>query len=339
MSDTLTVILGAGASFDCTQERITDFSQDYWPPLVNELFAFRLSFNKILRKYPRAEALSEEIRTKLEAGVSLEALLRQLASEDNFAIKKQYWEIPLYLQELLGEVSEHFVRFGGTKYDTLVRAIARSTFQEVLFLTVNYDLFLDDALKLMHGVTFSTLDSYCPKDSGWSLIKLHGSVNWGKKLLTPHNPIPNSVELLNTLDGEIELDQKIQILSGHHDESRFIGSDFFYPSLAVPIEGKDEFACPEEHIQKAKSFLKFCSNFIIIGFSALDEHVLKQLEAVQYVRKLMVVNGSEASALEAIRRIASKNMKFSHENYPDCLYAGGFRDFMTSGELDRFLGS
>ncbi len=337
MSDTLTVILGAGASFDCIKKGVTDFNQDYKPPLVKDLFEFRPSFNAILRKYPRAEALSEEIRTKLAAGTGLETLLRQLSSEDNFAIKKQYWEIPLYLQELLGEVSNHFVRFGGTKFDTLVREIARSAFKETLFLTVNYDLFLDNALKLMHGTTFSTIDSYCPTGGGWSLIKLHGSVNWGRKLLTPHNPNPNSVELLNSLEGEIDLEDKIHVLRGHQESSRVIEKEFFYPSLAVPIEGKDEFACPEEHVEKAASFLKFCSNFLIIGFSALDEHVLKQLGVVEYVRKVMVVNGSTESSMEAIKRIASKNMKFSYEDHTDCLYNGGFGDFVASGELDRFL--
>ncbi len=339
MSDTLAVILGAGASFDCVEEGITDYDDQYKPPLVGELFAFRRSFNAILRKYPNAEALSDEIRKKVGSGTSLEAILRQLSSEENFAIRKQYWEIPLYLQELLGEVSSHFVRFGGTKFDTLVREIERSTVKETLFLTVNYDLFLDNALHRLYGITFHHIDSYCPPRSRWSLVKLHGSVNWGRELLNTDSPGGDSVQLLNLVKDEIKLEENIKVLGGYQENSRFIENKFFYPSLAVPIEGKDEFACPKEHVQKASSFFKSCRNFLIIGFSALDEHVLTKLKGVPAVRKLTVVNGRPEWAMDAIERIAAKNPEFSHERHPDCLYEGGFREFVASGALERFLGS
>ena len=79
----LTVIVGAGASFDCVQENVADFDVDYRPPLTKDLFAFRGAFNRILSKYPKAEALSDQIRTRVSTGTSIEAILREFALEED----------------------------------------------------------------------------------------------------------------------------------------------------------------------------------------------------------------------------------------------------------------
>ena len=109
MGRKLAVILGAGSSYDCVTANVTQYDANYSPPLTKDLFAFRASFNEILRKYPKAEALSDQIRTRVAAGDSLEAILRSLEAERNIFLKRQYYAIPLYLQELLGEVTAHYV--------------------------------------------------------------------------------------------------------------------------------------------------------------------------------------------------------------------------------------
>ena len=73
-------------------------------------------------------------------------------------------------------------RSGGTKYDTLVSTLLGSKFDQVLFLALNYDLLLERAITSYDDVPFDHLDSYLPRKKKWSLIKPHGSVNWGRQL-------------------------------------------------------------------------------------------------------------------------------------------------------------
>lgn len=62
MSNFLTVIVGAGASYDCVADGATDYDGSWRPPLTSNLFDLRPGFSEILQKYPRAVALSDEIR-------------------------------------------------------------------------------------------------------------------------------------------------------------------------------------------------------------------------------------------------------------------------------------
>jgi len=57
-----------------------------------------------------------------------------------------------------------------------------SEFDQVLFLALNYDLLLEKAITSYDDVPFDHLDSYLPRKKKWSLIKPHGSVNWGRQL-------------------------------------------------------------------------------------------------------------------------------------------------------------
>jgi hypothetical protein len=57
----------------------------------------------------------------------------------------------------------------------------------VCFVTLNYDVMLDRRLQGHHPL-LSTFDDYISKDKNWSLVKLHGSVNWYHPLPTPYVP-------------------------------------------------------------------------------------------------------------------------------------------------------
>jgi hypothetical protein len=49
------------------------------------------------------------------------------------------------------------------------------------FVTLNYDLFLDRALEIYGSA--SGMDWYVDRSRMFRLYKLHGSVNWGRRLL------------------------------------------------------------------------------------------------------------------------------------------------------------
>ncbi len=340
ISKNLTVIIGAGASHDCVEAGVTDFNENYRPPLTKDLFSYKDSFNRILKSYPKAEALSDEIRTKLSnKNVSLETLLKELQSERDLELKKQYWQIPLYLQELLGTVSNHFVHTGATKFDRLIKVIWKSGFEKVILLTLNYDLFIEKALQSF-GYQFHDSPSYITKNKKFSLIKLHGSVNWGRKLLNSVNTTGSAVAILDSLQEDLKLGSGIHVLRGYEDRHRFTDGHFYYPAIAVPVEGKGEFVCPKEHLQAVSTFLMSCTNFLVIGFSGSDQYVLDQLKLVSDVDTLMIINEDKKPAQEVFEKLIRTNHKFfrrrRHKNR-NPLYTDGFKNFVRNYELERFL--
>jgi len=210
---TLTVVIGAGASHDCAASG-AEVQNDLRPPLTSELFGSRPSFNAILKNYPRVQALSDELRTKLGRGETVESLLRSFSEETSLVLKKQYWEIPYYLQELLGEVSKNYVQSGTTKFSTLFRSIMKSDLEKVLFLTLNYDRFLEKAISDVSGHKFLALSDYFPPHDKWALLKIHGSVDWGREILNFSTKWRNATAVLDVLS-ELTLSDDIAYLGGH----------------------------------------------------------------------------------------------------------------------------
>lgn len=276
---------------------------DFTPPLVQQLFHQGQAFNKILAGYPSVEAIADDFRTKISRKQSLEGLLKQLQEKADISRKRQYWEIPLYLQELLWEISANYVISGSTRFHTLVNAIVDSKYEKVLFLTLNYDLFLEKALESIERFQWTSLGSYGRTDSRWCVVKLHGSVHWGKQLMNQPTGVSHWVHVLQNLEEPPKLADAIQILDNSRASSRFIGGQFYYPALGIPFEGKKEFHCPPEHIELARRFMSECTDYLVIGFSAFDAHVLELFESVHQVHKLMIVNGTKESGRDALQRI------------------------------------
>ena len=149
----LTIVIGAGASHDCVDDaRNRDLHpQEFRPPLVRHLFNRGRGTDPILHAYPGAEALADQIRSTVSRGENLETFLRQCESSPHPQVRKQYRQVPLYLQRYLYLVSRQWGAIGGTKFDTLVRAVATSEYDHVLYLTLNYDQLLERALTKFYG--------------------------------------------------------------------------------------------------------------------------------------------------------------------------------------------
>lgn len=362
---TLTVVVGAGASHNCVDQETNKFRTDLTPPLVQDLFENRDPFNVILRQYPKAEALSATIRSRLRRKEQLESVLKGLAAANDLSLKKQFWHIPLYLQHLFYTVSNYYVTGGGTKYQALVRAV-QSQYAKVLYLTVNYDLFLDHAIQTAYGVTFDSLDSYWQDQC--VLGKLHGSVNWGKAILNYNkknvSPDGDILMILETLESDLQLSDKLQViptpvfltpggseLPDIEKQIKALGAlrrasnprVTLYPALSVPIEGKTDFHISEEQLENIRAFLRECSDFLVIGFSGLDEHVVKLFRDVAQVKKLEIVNGDRAKGVETLEEFAGASEAFKRcvpkDSFPRTWLPldGGFARFVDTGELDSFL--
>ena len=367
----LFIVLGAGASYDCVALKtdsdepdpgVTRVNVQYRPPLAKDLFSSEQVFDEILRKYPLATALSEEIRSRLrksseEQNATLEEILKELQSSPSLDTRRQVWEIPLYLQELLWTVSDKYVETGGTKFHTFVRRVLDSPFDQVLFLTLNYDLLLDRAISDHTRQKFLTMESYSPSGVKWTLVKAHGSVNWGRAITNHTIPRGTSSALaeyqfISTLNSEPEFSEDTVVL--HRDrvawhlsfepEFRFdqVPGNFLYPWMALPAKGVKEFFCLEQQIQHAKSFLSRCTHFLFLGFSGLDPHVIGLFREVQRPpHKLMIVCGGKEYARKTLQKLFQANSKLiPHQHFrkdDEVLSDFGFSRFVESEAFEEFL--
>jgi hypothetical protein len=358
----LTVVVGAGASYDCvaneenvpSQSRVTEVNDNYRPPLTEGLFSPSRTFNEILKKYAMVSGLSEDIRSKLRRGKipatkGLEEILRGLASSASADVRRHVAEIPLYLQELLWTVSDKYVISGRTKFSTLIHRIFASPYERVLFLSLNYDLFLDRALEEFKNYRFHTIESYLPSSANWSYVKVHGSVNWVRRPTDPRANAGNIFTLLSQASDEASLFGRLEILTPPPNQPHLSfteqlrwGSPFPYPWLAVPARGKT-FYCPDEHTAHATVFVRDCRNFLFIGFSGLDEHVIGLFKQTTSVNRLMFVCGNKSAAKDAFSRLLGVNSgmlpSYCFEPSKENLYLSslGFASFVESPQFDDFL--
>lgn len=231
----LVVIVGAGASADAaTPEYVND---DKWrPPLVKDLFSRK--YSAVLDRYPFAQEVAADLGPGQQPALSIEQFIRErYRGSDHPPSLRKYHSIPLYLQELLHGCSQHFTP-APDNYLRLMSALLE--LPETVFVTLNYDTLLDS--RLSGHSPLQTLDDYIArKEPEWSLIKLHGSVNWGRAIRGPSSfsfvePPP-----------ELHLDEEIVVTGGAAEPInvlRGIGTESYYPALSVPVGEEDELVCP-----------------------------------------------------------------------------------------------
>jgi hypothetical protein len=350
MGKRLTVILGAGASCDCTSIGVTRIDKDYRPPLTSGIFEGRRPFQTILEKYPKARTLASTIDLRVNRGEPLEAVLRGLRDSKEEHIIRQFRQIPLYLQELFGEISDHFTS-EPANYSHLVNRLLASDIERVAFVTLNYDLLLEKSLGTImsnSGIQWrpKKLSFYLEQDRKWMLIKLHGSVNWGRLIQTKPMVQWTHERELDVIDGlsatlDMSLSSDITMLASHQQRWKQILNvkNLYYPAISVPVEGKYEFVCPMQHIDALKDFLASCHNYLLIGISGRDMDLIDLLRAnIRKCATLGVVEDNPRDAEEVAERFDVRVSQFARADVRK-FYTEGFSEFTKAkrNPLDDFL--
>ena len=185
----LMVIFGAGASYDSAPSRPPRLERDRdRPPLADELFLDTDAFSEVASRFPRCLPIIPRLRDR-PAGVSVEQELEHLQqeSEEYPDGHRQLAAIRFYLNVMLWNCVERWnqVTRRVTNYPPLLDQIKRrrNGDEQTCLVTFNYDTMLDAALGTV-GNPIRTMDDYITGDV-WKVIKIHGSVNWGRELDTP----------------------------------------------------------------------------------------------------------------------------------------------------------
>lgn len=347
------VILGAGASHDLmsADDELVSADTNYKPPLTESVFSIQASFQTILDRYPDAGALVESIRIQPK-DKSLEAVLREYSDSTSEHRARQFREVPLYIQELFGEISARYAVRQPRNYTHLVNHLLEE-FERVAFVTLNYDLFLEKVLQVpslgggLHG-----LDWYVQPQ--WLLAKLHGSVNWGRRIRAYSESIradrrtvksrelnvEGKTQHYLTLIGQTELKDNlegvIEILENYR--YRWLGDVPCYPALVVPVEEKYEFVCPREHVEQLSEFLRECKNILVIGCSGKDQDLLDLLkDCMADCSTFFLVGGAAGDVDQTRLRFleAVPQLKRAYGPYFQT-FTDGFSSFIENQGVERF---
>ena len=352
----LLVILGAGASYDCASGLGGALHGEFRPPLVTQLFDNRPSFTRILSEYPLAQKAAAEIRPAVANGsVAIEAFLRERLRDSEFAHdRRQFWSIPLYLQHLLFMVSRWDYPTGRgyaeqpDSYDRLINAALRT--DEVTFVTLNYDDIFDQ--RLLTPGSPDSMEAYLGLDEKWALIKLHGSINWGRAVVNPPDletraADPSFARMFGKLGDSIQLANSIvlrpqdSVAEMRLEASATVSDHLYYPALSAPLGVEDELVCPPDHIEYLKRVTGHWDplNVLVIGYSGLDQEVIKLLSwGGRAVRSLWVVNESEASARATAERITANIKVIPAPGTEGVVLVGtGFTGFAQSDHLAEYI--
>lgn len=347
MGGVVTVILGAGASYDCAGVQPVDDALR--PPLTNDLFDQR--FTSTLSRYDGAASIAGSLMLAVRRGEGFEATLKKYLSRPDSVRAIQVQEVAPYLQELLLEISERYV-VKPINYDHLANELLASDLESIAFISLNYDLFME---RILSSRTIAqrppdSLEWYI-EASRWTLIKIHGSANWGRRIqnhffrdVTENGAASLNdaaerdrqyLDIVNRQNILGELSDKITFMAGTRE--RWASNVPFYPALVIPVEGKYELMCPPSHVQRLKQHLQRTNGVLCIGTSGRDTDLLDLLrDNLRNPTLVFHFVGNETDATEGQERFG-KGVPQLRAAIDYQMFGGGFREYVEKGQVESFV--
>ena len=248
--------------------------------------------------------------------------------------RRELAAIQYYLHFALWDCQRRWANLHGgiTNYVTLVREIERwrhQLGQEVCFVTFNYDTMLEEAVSEVLRIAMSNLDEYIANPY-YSLIKLHGSVNWERELDDIPSPRGESPQSLIDRAGKLSITDRYRLVT--HFPMLEERGYLVFPALAIPVENKDEFSCPTAHVERLRKLLPSVTRIVTVGWRATEADFLDMLKLTKGP-DLMIVSGSTAGADETFANL-SRSLGRPSRTSVDTGFSGLIANL---GRLDEFL--
>jgi hypothetical protein len=321
----LVVILGAGAS-----RGSANYARRLCPPLTVDLFDEEI-YGDLLEMYDMAHQAGRFIGRERtgNSALALEHVLSELRTSEFVHHRQMAVAVPPYLQHLLHSVSDAHYR-KAFRYDHLIERLLRLPY--VYFVTLNYDVLLDRRLASHHPLR--DLDDYIARGKKWSLIKLHGSVNWYRKTVERFRlASPPAFLSWNKEEfGCVAPDTPLDAIRGQSSA----GLTRRYPALALPEGPDDQLVLPSQHLEFLKQGLSGAPqiDLLVLGYSGLDHQVLKLLSKRKSdVRRMTIVNSDYLAAVEVNDRLQGAGVRAV---WPE-MFDGDFAGWVDDGHLDRLV--
>lgn len=346
----LMVIFGAGASYDSYASRRP---QNYPPsalpdrlPLADHLFDDRAAFNAVMDRFPKCGAIIPTLRDRQGQETVEQVLQRYEAESQSYAIgKQQLASVLYYLQVMIWECEDRWrsVHLGKTNHLTLLNKIERwrSVRNEAVCLaTFNYDTLLERALSALFDWKFAELSDY-DRHQEYKLFKLHGSVNWAHPveiaLSNSHLMSPEGIakSLIDRADRLSIVSQSFEVIEGCPASKTQHGM-LLFPALAIPVESKDQFECPAQHLAGLEKCIPQVDKILVIGWQAREQHFLRMLrERLKPDVSVLIICANQLEAQDTAAQLSHANIKA----HVVCYAKYGFSDFALDNNLDSFLAT
>jgi SIR2-like domain len=206
----------------------------------------------------------------------------------------------------------------------------------VILVTFNYDRLLELALDTF-GVRISNISDYI-KNKQFNVFKLHGSVDWGR--IVDEQVIESELynnwmianELINKSNDFVASDK--YVLSGNIPP-KIEGKFALYPAIAIPVETKKDFECPNSHLDALSSHMRNVTKIITIGWRAREQHFLKLMNKSFSNRvSIHAISGDRNSAEDTLAQFTRADIDID-----GMALDGGFTDYARSREAEIFLAS
>lgn len=327
----LMVIFGAGASFDsCASLPAKGSARGQGrPPLAKDLFISE--FRNWSREYGgRLQPLIPWLEDRDDVEQVLEQFREE--AEHDTERRRQLMAIRFYLRDLIKGCERGWVNntFGVTNYRTVldeIRSVSRTC-----FVTFNYDTLLESALGAI-DVGLNAIEDYI-RDRKFSLIKLHGSINWSYWV---------QKDTANLLRREsLQPDELIRRAPTPDDSSLIFSNDatppnpeLFYkiPALAIPTVSKHTFVCPKQHIEVLRNLIPSVTKVLIVGWRAAERNFLDMIRAqLKSSVQVLAVCGNAEAAHATLDRVRQADIQGDFQADP-----GGFTDFVVNRRIVPFL--
>ena len=344
----LLVIFGAGASYDSAshfrpvppyippEQRAPE--QLDRPPLANQLFENRKLFVNTTDLFPACKPLINLLR-KPRVVVERELATFQEQARDYPVLYERLAAIRYYLHLALWQCTVRWreQHSGITNYSTLLHVIDRWRFganEQVCCVTFNYDTMLEDAIAQVLEFNVAHIYSYINWQN-YSLIKLHGSVNWGRTVrgILPNQTHSYGYQRLIKDAATLDISDQYELASPPFPMQRGASDHVIFPALSIPVDKKDEFSCPSSHVEKLEKVIPDVTKIVTIGWRATEEKFLAMLRiGLKGVPDLMIVSGDHEGSEETL-----KNLSMPGSSNP-VLFDKGFSGLIDeTAVLESFL--
>jgi hypothetical protein len=342
----LLVIFGAGATYDSAAyfpaTAGNTLPRDERPPLADDLFDNRVTFQGARRHFPQLGPMLPELINRGPGTTVEQVLRRNLDRAAEYPPQhEQLAAVRYYLQSIMKNSIDGWYESRArqaSNHGALIHQIRQARYKSrnrdpVCLVTFNYDLLIELAL----GKTFASTDDYI-NDADFKLFKVHGSVNWARKVLSEVVPPAMATDplgqarLMISKAASLKLSSDIEIAQGTPPET--VSDHPFYPAIAIPVEQKSDFECPASHLKLLRELLPKVDKVLIIGWRATEAHFLNVLRECMRPSAADIVAccGSEHSAHATLTALGPVGIG---KNFMSL--KAGFSEMVANRQLDDFL--
>lgn len=345
------VIFGAGASYDSFAKAppgtVLFGDSPYQrpvvgrPPLARELFDVR--FADDYRLFKKCQPLIQRLQRPED---SVENVLERFQSEERRPARRvQLVAVRYYLNRMLARCQSVWtdqVTQGVTNYQTMLDQIEthRVENEKICLVTFNYDTLLERAIIDSIGAPLNTINDYIASD--YKVIKPHGSINWAHPIRDFRSHRGNSQDLISDILANVP---PLDVDAGSYET---VTEDPFqrdptrplFPALALPVEHKQRYECPQEHFKVLEQCLREVTKISIVGWRAIESNFLDTLvKGISKRVRVKVVSGTDEGANEVVARLSDKWRVVGKGANISAVKPPGFSNFIFSSEWEDFVKS